>query len=174
MCYWYNYNILRHVWGMGVLGILCETQHIPQACTSIDSVQHTVLSGCTTWWRSNQYTGTDVHIEFNHWHTLCKPEVVDRKNFWKTWLYKWPTVVLMPKIWTLQSKIIFSSWIECCPVPSLNMAGSTFKRGSKSWVWVSEVNKFKIIVRCLAWQQIKVVKSLNHLKLFQNHNCLTK
>ena len=74
----------------------------------------------------------------------------------------------------LQSRIIFSSRIECCPVPSRNMTRSTLKWGSKSWVWVSELKKFKIVVRCLAWLQMKPVDSLNHLKLFINHNCLTK
>ena len=49
----------------------------------------------------------------------------------------------MPKIWNLQSKIIFSSRIECRPVPSWNMTRSTLKRGSKSWAWVSEVKKKK-------------------------------
>ena len=37
----------------------------------------------------------------------------------------------MPKIWNLQSKIIFPSRIECRPVPSWNMTRSTFKKGVK-------------------------------------------
>ena len=32
--------------------------------------------------------------------------------------------------------------------------------------------KIKIVVWCLAWEQIKAVDSLNHLKLFKNHECL--
>ena len=59
-------------------------------------------------------------------------------------------------------------------MPSQNMIRSTFKGGSKSWVWVSEVKRIKIVVGHLAWQQIKAVDSLNHLELFTNHNCLTK
>ena len=80
----------------------------------------------------------------------------------------------MPKIWNLQPIIIFSSRIECSPVPSRNMTRSTLKGWSKSWVWVSEVKKNKIDVWCLAWQQIKDVDSLNHPKLLTNHNCLIK
>ena len=80
----------------------------------------------------------------------------------------------MPKMWNLQPKIIFSSRIECRPVPSWNMTRSTLKRGQRSWVWVNEVKKIKIAVWCLFWQQIKAVDSLNHLKLFKNHECLRK
>ena len=97
-----------------------------------------------------------------------------QEEFLENIIIKWPTVVLMPKIWNLKSRIIFSSRIECSPVPSRNMTKSTLKMGSKSWVLVSEVKWFKTVVRCLAWVQIKPVDSLNHLKLFTNHNCLTK
>ena len=34
--------------------------------------------------------------------------------------------------------------------------------------------KIENVLGCLAWPQIKAVDSLNHLKLFTNHNCLTK
>ena len=34
--------------------------------------------------------------------------------------------------------------------------------------------KTKIVVWCLSWQQIKAVDSLNHLKLFRNHECVQK
>ena len=80
----------------------------------------------------------------------------------------WPNVVFMPKMWNLQPKIIFTSRIECCPVPSWNMTRSILKRGSESWGWVNVVKKIKIVVWCLFWQQIKAVDSLNHLKLFKN------
>ena len=73
----------------------------------------------------------------------------------------------MPKIWNLQSRIIFSSRIECRPVPNWNMNRSTLKRGSNSCVLVSEVKKIKIVVRCLAWLQIKPVDTLNHLNCLQ-------
>ena len=78
----------------------------------------------------------------------------------------------MPKMWNLQPKIIFLSQIECCPVPRWNMTRSTKKRGQRSWVWVNEVKKIKIVVWCLYWQQIKAVDSLKHLKLFKNHESL--
>ena len=77
--------------------------------------------------------------------TLVAICVNRQKEFLENMIIKWPTVVLMPKIWNLQSRIIFSSRIECCPVPSWNMTRSTLKRGSKSWVWVSEVKKLKLL-----------------------------
>ena len=80
----------------------------------------------------------------------------------------------MPKIRNLQPKIIFSSRIECRPVPSWNMTISTLKSGSKVMGLGQWGKKIKIVVWCLVWQQIKSVDSLNHLKLFKNHECLTK
>ena len=80
----------------------------------------------------------------------------------------------MPKMWNLQLIIIFSSRIECCPVPSWNMTGSSLKRGSKVMGLSRWGTKFKIIVWCLSWQQIKAMDSLNHLKLFEKHECLKK
>ena len=80
----------------------------------------------------------------------------------------------MPKMWNLQPKIIFSSRIECRPVPSWNMTRSTLKRGSKVMGLGQWDKEIKIVVWCLPWQQIKVVDSLNHLKLFKNHECLKK
>ena len=80
----------------------------------------------------------------------------------------------MPKMWNLQPKTIFSSRIECHPVPSWNMTRSTLIRGQRSWFWVNDVKKIKIAVWCLSWQQIKAVDSLNHLKLFTNNECLNK
>ena len=70
----------------------------------------------------------------------------------------------MPKIWNLQSKISLSSRIECRPVPSRNMTRSILKKESKSWVRVSELKKNKIVVRCLAWQQIKA-ENYNEISL---------
>ena len=84
----------------------------------------------------------------------------------------WPNVAFMPKMWNLQPKIIFSSRIECRPVPSWNMSRSTLKRGSKVTGLDQWRKKIKIVVWCLSWQQIKAVDSLNHLKLFKNHECL--
>ena len=78
----------------------------------------------------------------------------------------------MPKMWNLQPKIIFSSRIECCPVPSWNMTRSTLKMGSKVMGIGQWRKNIKIVVWCLSWQQIKAVDSLNHLKLFKNHECL--
>ena len=80
----------------------------------------------------------------------------------------------MPEMWNLQPKIIFSSRIECSPVPSWNMSRSTLKRWSKVIGLGQWGRKIKIIVWCFSWQQIKAVDSLNHLKLFRNHECLKK
>ena len=80
----------------------------------------------------------------------------------------------MPKMWILQHILIFSSRIECCLVPSWDMTGSTLKRGSKVMGLGRWVKKFKIIVWCLSWQQIKAVDSMNHLKSFKNHECLKR
>ena len=78
----------------------------------------------------------------------------------------------MPKMWNLQPKIIFSSRIECRPVPNWNMTRSTLKRGSKV-MGLGQWDK-KNVEWCLFWQQIKAVDSLNDLKLFKNHECLKK
>ena len=96
--------------------------------------------------------------------------IVDRKIF----AICWPNVAFMPKMWNLQPKIIFSSRIECRLVPSWNMSRSTLKRGSKVMGLGQWRKKIKIVVWCLSWQQIKAVDSLNHLKLFKNHECLKK
>ena len=85
----------------------------------------------------------------------------------------WPNAVFMPKMWNLQPKIIFSTWIECHPVPSWNMSRSSLERGSKVMGLGQWGKKIKIVVWC-TWQQIKAVDSLNHLKLFKNHECLKK
>ena len=81
----------------------------------------------------------------------------------------------MPKMWNLQPKIIVSSRIECRPVPSWNMTRSTPKIRSKvvdlgQW----GKNNKNCCMMFLYWQQVKVVDSLNHLKLFKNHECLKK
>ena len=83
-------------------------------------------------------------------------------------------VGLKPKLWNLQPKIFFSSQIECRLVPSPNMTRSTLKRSEIMGLGQWGKEKIKIFIGCLAWQQIKAVDSLNHLKLFTNHNCLTK
>ena len=80
----------------------------------------------------------------------------------------------MPKMWNLQPKIIFSNRIECRPVPSWNMTRSTLKRGSKVMGLGQWGKKIKNVVWWFFWQQIKAVDSLNHLKLFKNHECLKK
>ena len=80
----------------------------------------------------------------------------------------------MPKMWNLQPKIIFSSRIECCPVPSWNMTRCTLKKGSKVMGLGQWPKMIKSVVWCLSWQQIKAVDSLNYLKLFKNHECPKK
>ena len=80
----------------------------------------------------------------------------------------------MPKMWNLQPKIIFSSRIQCHPVPSWIMTRGTLKWGSKVMGLGQWGKKVKIVVWCLSWQQIKAVDSLNYLKLFKNHECLKK
>ena len=80
----------------------------------------------------------------------------------------------MPKMWNWQPKIIFSSQIECRLLPSWNIARSTLKRGSKVMGLSHWGKKTEIVVWCLSWQQNKAVYSLNHLKLFKNHECLKK
>ena len=81
----------------------------------------------------------------------------------------------MPKMWNLQPKIVFSNRIECRPVPSWNVTRSTPKMGSKVMglgQWGK--NNKNCCMMFLYWQQVKVVDSLNHLKLFKNHECLKK
>ena len=80
----------------------------------------------------------------------------------------------MPKIWNLQPRIIFSSRIECCPVPSWNMTISSLKRGSKVMGLGQWGKKNKNCCMMFILHQIKAVDSLNHLKLFKNHECLKK
>ena len=80
----------------------------------------------------------------------------------------------MPKIWNLQPKMIFSSRIECRPVPSWNMTRSTPKMGSKvmglgQW---GKNNKNCCMMFILAASQNCGFPE--PLKLFKNHDCLKK
>ena len=77
----------------------------------------------------------------------------------------------MPKILDLQSKIIFQAGLNAA---QLKYDQKYLKKGVQVMGPGQWGKKIEIVVRCLALLQIKPVDSLNHLKLFTNHNCLTK